>query len=266
MLFSATVGREEKTMLLGYTRVSTEDQKLNLQHDALSLVGCQRIYQEKVSSRAGSLPTRSELLNYARPGDVIVVWKLDRLGRSLRDLIEIVNRLDEVGIGLRSLQENIDTTTPAGKLVFHVFAALAEFERDMLRERTKAGLAAARKRGKRLGRRPALTPEQVEMACTLMENPKLSSRQVAEQFGVHRSTIYRHLFLSWEKDKRGVCCEFGEERFPLLLRRCEKRIDQTFTDKMPHLSFHIKINGRRVAFENMIAAVWSSFQINACKA
>ena len=180
-------------MLIGYARVSTEDQKLHLQHDALSTVGCDKTFDEKVPGAGAQLPCRDELLEYARPGDVVVVWKLDRLGRSLRDLIEIVTALKERGIGLRSLHESIDTTTPAGKLTFHIFAALSEFEADVLRERTLAGLAAARDRGKKLGRPRALSPEQVEMARTMMANPKLSARQVAEQLGVHRSTLYRSL-------------------------------------------------------------------------
>ena len=178
-------------MLIGYARVSTEDQKLRMQHDALSAAGCDKIFDEKVSGAGARLPGREELLQYVRPGDVVVVWKLDRLGRSLRDLIDIVTTLKERGVGLRSLHEAIDTTTPAGKLTFHVFAALAEFERDLVRERTRAGLAAALDRGVKLGRPKALGPEQIEMARTLMANPRLSARQVAEQLGVHRATLYR---------------------------------------------------------------------------
>ena len=180
-------------MLIGYARVSTGDQKLHLQHDALRTAGCDKIFDEKASGAGDRLPARSELLDYARRGDVAVVWKLDRLGRSLRDLVEIVNALKDRGVGLCSLHESIDTTTPAGKLTFHVFAALSEFERDALRERTRAGLAAARRRGKKLGRPRSLSPEQVEMARTLVANPRLSARQVAEQLGVHRATLYRSL-------------------------------------------------------------------------
>ena len=180
-------------MLLGYARVSTEDQKLDLQHDALRAIGCDKIFDETASGASLRLPVREELLEYARRKDTIVVWKLDRLGRSLRDLIDVVNALGERGVGLRSLHESIDTTTPAGKLTFHVFAALSEFERDVLRERTCAGLIAARKRGVKLGRPRSLTPEQVEMARSMMANPKLSARQIAEQLGVHRATLYRNL-------------------------------------------------------------------------
>lgn len=180
-------------MLIGYARVSTEDQKLRLQRDALKQAGCEKVYREKVSGAAQKLPARERLLEFARKGDVIVVWKLDRLGRSLRDLIDVVNKMKQCGVGLRSLHESIDTTTPSGKLTFHIFAALAEFERDMIRERTNAGLAAAKRRGKTLGRPRSLSEEQVRMAKVMLADPDLSARQVAEQLGVHRATLYRHL-------------------------------------------------------------------------
>lgn len=180
-------------MLIGYARISTEDQKLDLQHDALCAAGCEKTFDETGSGSSTRLRVREKLLAYARPGDTVVVWKLDRLGRSLRDLIEVVNALGERGVGLRSLHESIDTTNPAGKLTFHIFGALAEFERDVMRERTRAGLLAARKRGKKLGRPRSLNPDQVEMARSMMANPKLSARRVAEQLGVHRATLYRNL-------------------------------------------------------------------------
>lgn len=180
-------------MLVGYARVSTLDQSLDLQRDALCGAGCKRIFEERASGASARLPKRAELLDYARPGDVLVVWRLDRLGRSLRDLVETVSGLGERGVGLRSLHEAIDTSTPAGKLTFHLFAALSEFEAEIGRERTRAGLAAARTRGKKLGRPRALDPEQVEMARTMLSSSKLSARQVAEQLGVHRSTLYRNL-------------------------------------------------------------------------
>lgn len=145
-------------MLIGYARVSTEDRKLDLQRDALRAVGCERIFAEKIAGAAVRLPARDEMLDFARDGDVIAVWRLDRLGRSLRDLVAVVTSLDERGIGLRSLRESLDTTTSVGTLVFHVFAALAEFESSLLRERTRAGLAATAKRGSRLGRPRALRP------------------------------------------------------------------------------------------------------------
>ena len=180
-------------MLLGYARVSTEDQKLDLQHDALLRAGCEKIFDETVSGAASRLPVRQHLLDFARPGDNVVVFKLDRLGRSLRDLIDLVNVLGARGVGLRSLRESIDTTTPAAELTFHVFCALAEFERDTIRERTRAGLQADRQRGKIPGRPRSLSPAQVEMARTLLANPSLSARQVAAQLGMHRSTLYRNL-------------------------------------------------------------------------
>jgi len=180
-------------MLIGYARISTEDQKLDLQHDALRAAGCEKTFDETASGASTRLPIREKLLGYARPGDTVVVWKLDRLGRSLRDLIEVVNALGERNVGLRSLRESIDTTTPAGKLTFHVFGALSEFEREVLRERTRAGLRAARKRGKKLGRPRSLNSDQVEMARSMIANPKLSVRQIANQLGVHRATLYRNL-------------------------------------------------------------------------
>ena len=180
-------------MLIGYARVSTQDQTLRLQHDALTDGGCEKLFREKLSGTRTTLPAREKLLAVARKGDVVVVWKLDRLGRSLRDLIDVVNSLQDRGVGLRSLQEAIDTTTPAGKLTFHIFAALAEFEGDMIRERTRAGLAAAHKRGVAIGRPRALTPVQILMAKAMTADPSISIRQVAEQCGIHRSTLYRHL-------------------------------------------------------------------------
>ena len=133
-------------MLLGYARISTDDQKTDLQHDALRANGCDRIFDETASGAAARLPVRDRLLDFARPGDAIVVWKLDRLGRSLRDLIDVVTRIGQRSVALRSLHGSIDTATPAGTFTFHVFAALSEFERDALRERSRAGLAAARTR------------------------------------------------------------------------------------------------------------------------
>ena len=180
-------------MRIGYARVSTDDQKLHLQRDALRAAGCDKIFEEKISGAGPRLPAREELLDYARRGDVVVVWKLDRLGRSLGDLLDVVTGLSDRGLGFCSLRESIDTTTAAGRLIFHVFAALAEFEKDVIRERTCAGLAAARKRGAKLGRPPVLTAEQIEMARAMMADPNLSARQVAAQLGVHRATLYRSL-------------------------------------------------------------------------
>lgn len=180
-------------MRIGYARVSTEDQKLHLQRDALRAAGCEKIFDEKISGTSARLAAREELLEYARRGDVVVVWKLDRLSRSLRDLVDTVLRLDQNGVELCSLHEAIDTTTAAGKLTFHIFAALAEFEASLVGERTRAGLVAARSRGAKLGRPCRLGPAELEMARTLKANPKLSARQVAAQLGVHRTTLYRAL-------------------------------------------------------------------------
>ena len=180
-------------MRIGYARVSTLDQNLDLQRDALHAADCERIFEDLASGTSARLDGRAEMLRFARPGDVVTVWRLDRLGRSLRDLVELVSTLANRDVGLRSLHEAIDTTTPIGKLTFHIFAALSEFEAGLVRERTRAGLAAARERGSRLGRPRALSNDQLEIARTLMTNPKLSARQVAEQLGVHRSTLYRAL-------------------------------------------------------------------------
>ena len=180
-------------MLLGYARISTQDQNLALQRDALTTAGCDRLFEDTASGSSRRLAARQDLLDYARPDDVVVVWRLDRLGRSLRDLVDVVATLGERGVGLRSLGEAIDTTSPTGRLTFHLFAALAQFEAELVRERTRAGLAAARRRGKTPGRRRTLDDDQVEMARTLLANPRLTGRQVAAQLGVHRATLYRSL-------------------------------------------------------------------------
>lgn len=151
-------------MLIGYARVSTDDQDLSLQIDALKKAGCQKIFRDKASGAKTERPNLQAALAYARNGeDTLIVWRLDRLGRSLQHLIEIINTLDERQIGFQSLQEAIDTTTSGGRLIFHIFGALAEFERNLIRERTMAGLAAARARGRKGGRRKALDPKKREM-------------------------------------------------------------------------------------------------------
>src|SRR5436305_65296 len=151
-------------MKIGYARVSTEDQTVDLQLDALTQAGCERICKDVISGAKDARPGLAQALDFLRPSDVLVVWRLDRLGRTLRYLIELMNRLNERGVGFQSLTEQIDTTTPGGKLVFHIFGALAEFERDLILERTKAGLAAARARGRLGGRKRILTPAQVVVA------------------------------------------------------------------------------------------------------
>src|SRR5215213_4903876 len=147
-------------MFVGYARVSTTDQTLDLQHDALTTAGCTKIFTDTASGAQTERKGLSEALAYVRAGDSLVVWKLDRLGRSLKDLISRITELNDRKIGFKSLTENIDTTTSGGKLIFHIFGALAEFERDIIRERTNAGLEAARSRGKLGGRPKALTSEK----------------------------------------------------------------------------------------------------------
>jgi DNA invertase Pin-like site-specific DNA recombinase len=153
--------------LLGYARVSTADQQPALQVDALQAAGCYRVFTETAGGARADRPVLAQVLDQLGPGDTLVVWKLDRLGRSLRHLVDTITGLADRGVGFRSLQESIDTTTPGGRLVFHVFAALAEFERDLIRERTTAGLAAARARGRNGGRPPVLDSGQVELAREL---------------------------------------------------------------------------------------------------
>src|ERR671939_1153496 len=150
-------------MLIGYARVSTDDQNLDLQRDALQKAGCEQIYTDAVSGTKDQRPGLEDALSHLREGDTLVVWRLDRLGRSLRHLIDTVTSLAAEGVGFKSLTEAIDTTTTGGKLVFHIFGALAEFEREIIRERTRAGLAAARARGKNGGRPKSLTQKQVQI-------------------------------------------------------------------------------------------------------
>jgi DNA invertase Pin-like site-specific DNA recombinase len=180
-------------MLTGYARVSTRDQELNLQRDALRAAGCERIFEDVASGALVERPELARAVESLRQGDTLVVWKLDRLGRSLKHLVDTVAALQERGIGFRSLQDNIDTTTPAGRLIFHVFCALAEFERDLIRERTMAGLAAARARGRKGGRKPKMTPKKLALARQLYEARDRSVQEIADLLGVDRSTVHRHL-------------------------------------------------------------------------
>jgi len=181
-------------MLIGYKRVSTDDQNLHLQQDALTQAGCDRVFSDKLSGAKADRPGLAEALAYLRPGDTLVVWRLDRLGRSLKDLIALVEELEERGIGLRSLQEHLDTTTSGGKLIFHLFGALAEFERNVIRERTQAGLQAARARGRKGGRRQKLTPEQIAIGRSLAADPTRSVSSICQHLGISRPTFYRYLF------------------------------------------------------------------------
>jgi DNA invertase Pin-like site-specific DNA recombinase len=180
-------------MLIGYARVSTQEQDLALQLDALKAAGCERIYEERASGAQRDRPELKAALGYMRQGDTLVVWKLDRLARSLKQLIDTVDDLGARGIGLRSLTEAIDTTTSGGKLIFHIFAALAEFERAVIRERTLAGLAAARARGRKGGRPPALAAKDLAAAKAMLRDPEITVGEIARRLGVAPSTLYRHL-------------------------------------------------------------------------
>ncbi|MET4696924.1 recombinase family protein [Endozoicomonas lisbonensis] len=180
-------------MKFGYARVSTADQELDLQLTALEKAGCDEILAEKVSGRAGARPELDRLLDKLRPGDSVVIWRLDRLGRSMKHLMELVERFTSQEIELISLHENIDTTTATGKMMLQFFAMLAEFERNLISERTKAGLAAARARGKKGGRKPALDANQIRLARSMLSDPGVSVIEVAEHFQISRSALYRNL-------------------------------------------------------------------------
>jgi DNA invertase Pin-like site-specific DNA recombinase len=179
--------------LLGYARVSTTDQQPHLQVDALERAGCYRVFTETASGAPADRPVLAQVLDQLRPGDTLVVWKLDRLGRSLRHLVETVTGLADRGVGFRSLQEQVDTTTPGGKLVFHVFAALAEFERDLVRERTAAGLAAARASGRCGGRPSVMTPHKLRVAREMYASGQYTVAAIATTLGVSRASVYRYL-------------------------------------------------------------------------
>ncbi|MBY5963636.1 recombinase family protein [Marinobacter nauticus] len=176
-------------MIIGYARVSTQDQNPELQVDALEKAGAEQVFQEKFTGTLRERPELSQCLRMLRQGDVLVVWKLDRLARSLKDLVEIVQDLQDRGIGFKSLTESIDTTSSGGRLVFHIFGALAEFERDLIRERTMAGLEAARARGRKGGRKPALSKTDIQKAAAMLLDPKITKTEVAQHFGVSRTTL-----------------------------------------------------------------------------
>ena len=179
-------------MLIGYARVSTADQQPHLQIDKLRDAGCEKLFEETASGAATDRPALRRAIEVARKGDILVIWKLDRLARSLKQLIETVEDLDRRGIELKSLTESIDTSSPGGKLMFHVFGALAEFERGVIRERTQAGLAAARARGRVGGRPRSINDDDIEAAKTLLKNPNITVAEVADRLGISRATLYRH--------------------------------------------------------------------------
>lgn len=179
--------------LIGYARVSTSDQEVGLQLAALKKAGCHRIFEDVASGAKSDRPGLGKLLDYLREGDTLVVWKLDRLGRSLPHLVQTVEALREKHIGFRSLTENIDTTTPSGELVFHLFAVLAQFERNLIRERTKAGLEIAAARGRKGGRKVVVTPEKFVKACELIKEKGFSVRETAIKMKIGKSALYSAL-------------------------------------------------------------------------
>ena len=185
-------------MHIGYARVSTGEQTLDLQQDALTAAGCGRLFTDVISGSTASRPGLDEALSYLRGGDTLVVWRLDRLGRSLKHLIETVTTLEGRGIGFKSLTEQIDTTTPGGKLIFHVFGALAEFERDLIRERTQAGLRAARARGRLGGRPTKLDAKTLALARQLHASKQTDIATICRTLGISRATLYRALEASNE--------------------------------------------------------------------
>ncbi|MGC8119135.1 recombinase family protein [Marinobacter sp. VGCF2001] len=176
-------------MIIGYARVSTQDQNPEFQVDALQKAGCEQIFQEQFTGKLRERPELSQCLRTLRKGDVLVVWKLDRLASSLKDLVEIVQDLNDREVGFKSLTEAIDTTSSGGRLVFHIFGALAEFEHDLIRERTKAGIQAARARGRKGGRKPSMSDSDIRKAAAMLSDPKITKTEVAAHFGVTRTTL-----------------------------------------------------------------------------
>jgi DNA invertase Pin-like site-specific DNA recombinase len=181
------------TFRLGYARVSTQQQDEALQHDALYAAGCDRVFLDKASGALESRPALDELMRQARPGDSLIVWRLDRLGRSLRHLLDVVGELESRGVALISLTESIDTTTPAGRLVLHVLMSLSEFERGLIRERTIAGLAAAKARGRTGGRPSVWTAEKLQLARTMYDSKEHDVTSIARLLGISRASVYRGL-------------------------------------------------------------------------
>jgi len=200
-------------MLIGYMRVSTGEQNLDLQRDALDQTGCERVYEDVCSGRTTERPGLNQALEVARDGDALVVWKLDRIGRSLPHVVGLVGDLQKRGVGLKVLTGDVDTTTATGRLVFGIFATLAEFERDLTHERTMAGLAAARARGRAGGRPRVMTKQKLKAAMVLMADRENVARDVAKQLGVSISTLYAYV------DARGLPRERGTD---LLGKRAPK--------------------------------------------
>ena len=180
-------------MKIGYARVSTIEQNLDLQNDALKKEGCERIITDEMSGATINRPGLIQLKDILRKGDTLVVWRLDRLGRSLKDLISWINELNEMGVEFKSLQESIDTSSATGRLIFHIFGALSEFERNLIRERTMAGLEAARARGRKGGRPKKLSEDKRLMAIALYETKKHPIKQICEMVGISKPTLYEYL-------------------------------------------------------------------------
>jgi DNA invertase Pin-like site-specific DNA recombinase len=191
-------------MLIGYVRVSTHEQSLNLQQNALTKAGCERTFTDVASGALDERQGLSAALDFLRTGDTLVVWRLDRLGRSLKQLIDRVTALENRGVGFRSLTESMDTNTSGGRLIFHVFGALAEFERAVIRERTLAGLAAARARGRSGGRPKLMNATQVEMAKAMLADCERPVREVYEALHVSRATLYRYLHADHRRPSRSL--------------------------------------------------------------
>ena len=186
-------------MLIGYARVSTDDQNLHLQIDALKKSGCEKIFEDRFSGAKSERLGLQKALQYLRSGDTIVVWRLDRLGRSIKDLIDMVSLFESKGIGLKSIQETIDTSSSSGKLIFHIFGALAEFERNLIRERTQAGLQAARARGRTGGRPKALNDDKRALTVKLYEEKTHTVIQICQMMGISKPTLYKYLNASTGK-------------------------------------------------------------------
>lgn len=193
-------------MKIGYARISTDDQSLHLQKDALEQAGCEKIIVDRASGKNTQRLGLDQIRTMLRKGDELVVWRLDRLGRSLKDLLEWMAYLEETQVGFVSLNESINTTTPTGKLIFHIFGALAEFERQLILERTKAGLAAARARGRKGGRPPTLNDEQKQMLFDLYQNGKHSVKQLCTMFGISKTTLYSYVTALKKNEQQTKSC------------------------------------------------------------
>lgn len=188
-------------MTIGYARISTHEQSLDLQKDALEKASCEKIIVDRASGKNTQRPGLQTIKTILRQGDFLVVWRLDRLGRSLKDLMEWMAYLEQKGVGFISLQEAINTETPSGKLFFHIFGALAEFERNLILERTHAGLAAARARGRKGGRPPTLSLERQQMVYELYQSRKHPIKELCAMFGISKPTLYKYVRTAAQKTK-----------------------------------------------------------------